>query len=168
MATRSQASVTEGKVGPPKSRRRRVRHARAIPRDFRYSAGAVRGLRRGSAVSLYQQSDVRDVPPPRRRGHRLRDEDLMPVQFTQVYLPVLCQAITSRTPQMAECAFAGAFGTLSYIAVITCRCSTMRERFARSSASATTSRPKNASSASYGTQRGDRSWPRACPISSPA
>ncbi|HVU90125.1 MAG TPA: PAS domain S-box protein [Pirellulales bacterium] len=45
-----------------------------------------------------------------------RDEDLLPAQFTQIYLPLLCQAIETRLPQRAECSFSGPLGTAHYIA----------------------------------------------------
>ena len=46
-----------------------------------------------------------------------RDEDLLPAQLTQVYLPLLCQAIESRSPRMGECSFTGPLGTMYYIAL---------------------------------------------------
>ena len=84
-----------------------------------------------------------------------RDEELMPVQFTQVYLPVLCQAITSRTPQMAECAFTGAFGTLSYIAHYVPLLDDAGGEVREVVGIATTSRHKSASSAAATARRGD-------------
>jgi PAS domain S-box-containing protein len=45
-----------------------------------------------------------------------RDEDLLPAQFTQVYLPLLCQALETRSPQIAERSFTGPLGTMHYIA----------------------------------------------------
>ncbi len=45
-----------------------------------------------------------------------RDEDLLPAQFTQIYLPLLYQAIETRLPRKGECTFSGPLGTMHYIA----------------------------------------------------
>ncbi len=116
MATRSQASVTEGELARQKAdevlcathERFRVIFDTLPAPCVVYDAD-----RRFRFINKAMSEMLRR---PEEEVIGCRDEDLMPVQFTQVYLPVLCQAITSRTPQMAECAFAGAFGTLSYIA----------------------------------------------------
>jgi PAS domain S-box-containing protein len=46
----------------------------------------------------------------------LRDEDLLPAHLTQVYLPLLCHAFETRSPQIDERSFTGPLGTMHYIA----------------------------------------------------
>src|SRR5580704_15731736 len=45
-----------------------------------------------------------------------RDEELLPAAITDVYLPLLCRAIETRSPQRVECSFPGKNGVFYFIA----------------------------------------------------